>query len=175
MREHGACHRGDMQRELRVDLLLLGRRSTEQPERHGAAGIEEDRKSKGDAIAAGQVEAPPRQPRAERRTDAGADRDRPEDRAKLRPRKKVRRLRRYRRPTRAPGQAEEARVEPEQQMLIRRGDEHRASDAEDRGSIGDHGRQLAPATSRPMLSDSQPVTITPGNERKAPSPKTSAA
>src|SRR5512132_1216358 len=86
----------------------------ERPEGDAAAQVRRDGEEEGKAIAAGDVEDPSRGPRARRRADARADGDHAQDGSEVAAGEKIRGLGRDGRSPRAPGEAEEARVEPEQ-------------------------------------------------------------
>jgi hypothetical protein len=79
-------------------------------------------------VAARKVEGPSGQPRAGSGANSGPDRDRSEYAPKLWSGKEICRLCSDRGPTRTPRQSEKARMEPEQEMLVRLSNEQRARD-----------------------------------------------
>lgn len=64
-------------------LLPADRGLAEQPECDATARIEENREPEGEMVAAGEIEAPPCQPRAGCRAETGPDGNRTKDGAEL--------------------------------------------------------------------------------------------
>src|SRR5262245_38153802 len=97
---------------------LPRRRPAQRPERGAANQVRDDRRDEREPIAAGHVEDPSGTPRTDGRADAGTDRDHAQDGSEVRPRKEIRGFRGDGRAARAPREAEEARVDPEEPGVV---------------------------------------------------------
>src|SRR5262245_3390286 len=120
------------------------RRTAQRPERDAAAEIGGDGEEEGDAIAPGDVEDESGAPRTGGRADARANGDDTEDGAQMSPGEEIGSLGSDGGAARAPREAEEASVQPEEPALTRAGYEQRADHAHEGDAIGEDGRALPP-------------------------------